>query len=273
MIVLSQAILTDTTLSRSLNYPRILYQNHLDGLAASAITVSGETTNGPRDAILTPDTAEYWQPPTLPAWILVDLGIARSIDAVGLAGHDFGSRQTSITVEVGGDPTFASSALFGYQLIPGDDGAILMMDSIRTGRYLRISLAGSVAPKLAVVYAGQALAMERMLASPYKPIDLARRTTLKRAVSRGGQYLGQTIRRNGVASSASFRNLSASFIRQSFDAFAKAARSKPYFFAWNPLSFPTESGYVWTIDDIVPQYSGNVDNMDVAWEMVGIGAN
>lgn len=271
MIVLTSTLLADLTVSPALTNPRIGWQNYLDGLTASSIAVSDESANGPRDAVLTPDTSEYWSPLALPATIVVDLGQAQTIDYVGLV-HNFGTARASVKVEAGTDPSFAVSALFAYEIAPGDDSPLLFLDTARTARYLRLTINGSVVPKLSVIYAGQVLAMQRMLTGTYKPITMARKTILKRSMSRGGQFLGQTIRRNGVEGTAAFRNLDASWIRTYFDPFAKASRAKPYFFAWNPSLFPLEVGYVWNEKDIVPQYTGTLSLMDVAWNMSGVGS-
>lgn len=272
MIVLTATLLADATVSPPLTYPRVGYQNYLDGLAASAITVSGETADGPRDSVLTQDTSEYWSPLALPATLQVDLGQARTVDYVGLV-HNFGSAGSSVKVEVGTDPSFAASALFAYEILPSDNSPLMFLDTARTGRYLKLTITGGVAPKLSVVYVGQALAMQKLLSPPYRPITMARKTVLRRSLSRGGQFLGQTIRRNGVEGSAAFKNLTAAWVRSSFDPFVKAARSGPYFFAWNPSGFPLEVGYCWTEKDIAPQYSGIVDLIDVSWSMSGVGSD
>jgi len=254
-----------------LTHPRILWRNRVANLLASAITVSGETAAGPRDAPTRPNTDEYWEPPALPASIVFDLGEALTIDGVGLLGN-FGTCHTAVKVEVGTDPAFAADATFGEERMPDDDSAILVLDSARIGRYLRVGLTGSVPPKLAVASGGEVLAMEKAVSGPYKPISLARKTVLSGRRSRGGQFLGQGFRSHGLVSEAAFRNLSAAWVRAMFDPFAKSARGLPYFFAWNPSELPREVGYVWTVgEDIVPTHNGNGFDMDVSWEMEGIG--
>src|SRR4051812_30698467 len=106
MIVFSGAyLLQQAGTSTPLTNPRIGYRNYLrdNAVLPAAITVSGETVDGPRDAPLRPDTAEYWAPPALPAFWQADLGIAMDIDYVGLAGHNFGTMHNSVKVQVDSD--------------------------------------------------------------------------------------------------------------------------------------------------------------------------
>jgi hypothetical protein len=468
-----------------LTNPRIGWQNLARGLAAGAVSASSETATGPRDAVLRPDTAEFWQPVTLPATLTIDLGSAKAVDYVGVAGHTFGSCVAGVkpmvssdsafldpymlfqgtngnsvttpdsaalsitgnidvrvraaevdwtpsvsgyffakgvnagqlsydlfldtsgnlhftnyangttaitavsTVPVGaaggatkwvratrntatGDVTFYTSDdynpatgggtwtqlgatvataaggqfdgnepltvgaagggiapmnglvyyveirsgiggavaaklnpaegvdgasswvsgtgeawtvntsggmparlynnLFSAALVPADDAPLLFLDSSRVGRYLRLTLTGTGAvPRVAVVYVGAVLAMEKAVAGGFRPITMSRDTVLSQSLSRGGQFLGQGFRRNGVTTSAAFKNLTAAWVRANFDSFSKSARSLPYFFAWNPAQYPLEVGYCWTDKDIVPAYAGLLDNMEVSWTMRGIG--
>jgi len=273
MIVATQAfILAAAAVSPPLYNPRILWRNRIADLPAASITVSGETATGPRDATTRPNTDEYWEPDTLPAWILYDLGSAYTINGVGIGGHNFGTRGTAVKVEVGTDPAFAADAIFAEERVPDDDSALLLLDDDTIGRYVKISLTGSVTPRMSVAAAGDVLAMEKEVAKPYAPISMARKTMMSGRLSRGGQFLGQGMRSHGLEADVSFERLSGAWVRANFNAFSKHARSKPYFFAWNPLDLPREVGYVWTVEkDIVPVHNGSGLSMDVAWSMVGIG--
>lgn len=273
MIVYTDAfLLAAAAAAPSLVNPRIGWKNYLFEISASDLNVSGETAGGPRDAVLTPDTAQYWEPDALPAWMIVDLREPRTINYFGLAGHNFGSVHASLKVEIGTNPGFEDGATtFAQETAPSDDTPIMLLDSDRYGRWLRITINGSVPPKVAAPYAGPVLAMQKAVSGPYKPISRARKSELKRVMSRNGQFLGQTFRRNGVESEISFKNLTNDWALENFEPFSKHARSLPYFLAWNPADFPREVGFVWTDKDIVPVLNGNGFDMDVSWATDGIG--
>lgn len=156
---------------------------------------------------------------------------------------------------------------------PVDNAPIMFLDIPRTARYMQIKLTGTgtTMPRFSVVYAGVALAMQRAIYGGHAPISLSRQTQMKQPVSRGGQFLGQSFRRLGVATSVAWKNLGAAWYRQNFDPFVKEARKNPYFFAWRPQSYPLELGYVWTGDDIAPSNMGIRDLMEVSMKVSGIG--
>lgn len=184
----------------------------------------------------------------------------------------FASGQTGVvwTVSTSGSPAAVLRVKrFSVATAPSTNKPIMFLDTLRNVRFFRLTLTGAVA-RIPVIYVGKALAMEKRVSPPYKPIDMARESVLNASMSRGGQFVGQGYRRRGVSSGVQFKNLTAAWVRANFDAFSQSARSIPYFFAWNPQGYPNEVGYVWTDKDIVPSYNGNLDNMDAAWDMVGL---
>lgn len=462
-----------------LTYPRIGYQTYGFDLLPSAITVSGETTDGPKDAPLRPDTAEFWEPAALPATWIADLGSQLPVDYVGIAGHTLGSSGASVEIrlspdgdfdryillpgtnnnyittpdsaavsvtgdidirvkvalddytpgglvslvykqslaslwsywfhidsagklnlltspdgtanstgvssvavglangaiiwlrvtrvsatgvikfytsndgvtwsQLGTDSSNTAGAIFnsadplrigqasggnnlagrvyyaeirngiagtvgvawnaedavtaddttvissatgevwtilrngspsstivmrtiGNAVAPADDTPIMFLDESEVARYVQLRLTGSVIPRIAVIYMGEALVMERKnTGSGFTPVNLSRQTVLNRSLSRSGQFLGQGFRRNGVVGSASFLYLDPAWYRTSFDPFVQHARRYPYFFGWCPEEHPEEIGYVWTEKDIAGGYMGDPQWMQVQWAMSGIG--
>jgi hypothetical protein len=251
-----------------LNLPRIGHQTYTQGALPADVTASTDQVSFPKDAPLRPGTYEFWQPTALPATWVLDFNGVKSIDYVGIAAHNLFTCAASVKVET--QLGAGAYTLFAADLAPGDNTPIMFVgDAVNCNR-VRLTISGLGAkPSLGVIYVGAALVMERPVSTPYTPISLARETTLKNTFSRSGQFLGQDFRRNGVVNDIAFSDLSAAFIRNSFNAFAKAARKFPYFCTWCPLYYPLEVGYVWTDKDIRPKYQGMRDMMQVSWNMVG----
>lgn len=160
---------------------------------------------------------------------------------------------------------------FAFELQPDDDAPLVFLDTMRTARHMQLTVSGPTVPQIAVVYVGELLAMPRRVAGGYQPITLSRETMLTRALSRGGQFLGQSFRRMGVVGSAAFQHLDEDWYRANFDPFVKSARRFPFFFMWNPEQFPGEVVYGWCEQDIRPAYMNVVNQIEVNFPIVGIG--
>lgn len=261
--------LTETGLEK----PRIGWQTYTRNPNGSpstsvVVTVSGESSDGPKDAPLRPETHEAWVPPSVPATWKIDLGSSQQIDYAGIGGHTLGSAGATVLLETSLDDSAYTT--FAASLAPADDAGIMFLDTQRAARYCRFTVTGAVA-RCAVFNLGLVLKMVKSVSGPYAPISMARKTENQFTMSKGGNFLGSAFRRHGLEGSIAFKNLPAAWVRSNFNAFSKWARGEPYFLAWNPLEFPLEAAYVWSEKDIVPKYNGLLDLMDASWEMVGKG--
>ena len=283
MIVIPSGLAAAEALAgRELALARVAWNNLLRDLTATSITASGETADGPADAALSPDTYTFWEPDVLPAIWVITLAAASEIGFVGIAEHTLGTAGASILVETSDGSTTGGSpdsddvtiwTLWSDYHSPTDDAPILLLDSPRTVTQIRLTIDGGTAlPRLAVIAAGPLMAMQTKIRGPgFRPLTMSRETTMKRTLSRGGQFLGQEIRRQGVTGSVSFEHLESDWVRETFMPFVTAAVRYPYFFAWRPLEYPLEVAYVWTTSgDIRPQYMGVLDLMNVSWDMAGM---
>lgn len=266
MLVFTNAFaLAEAAASRPMANPRIGYQSWLRDLEAADVTVSSEDQDFPRDMPLIPTTAQAWKPTALPATWVVDMGTGRDVDYVGIAGHTIGSSGCAVLVEtsdgsVAGSPVEQVWTTVAEDIAPGDDAPLLFLDTSRTCRYVRITITGgSTMPRIASIYAGEILAMQRSIYGGISPMNLARDTELTQTLSRGGEFLGQGFKSHGQSTSVPFRYLTADWYRTYFDPFVKAARRYPFFFAWRPEDFDTEVAYCWATSAMKPQNMGMKD--------------
>jgi len=252
------------------NNPHIGYQTWVRDLLAADISVSSETAGGPKDSILRPNTYEFWEPIALPAEIVIDLGVARAADYVGLAGHTIGSSGVAVKVQHSPDGTTWTD--FGSEVSPTDDAPIMFVDESVTKRYWKIEYPNSgTSPQLAVIYIGQLLVSPTSIYGGHSPATLSRDTKLFQNMSDGGHFLGQYIKRKGVKGNLTLRHLGAGWYRTNFDPFVLAAREFPFFVAWRPVDWPLEVAYAWTDANIKPKNMGKKDYMEVSFNFTGIG--
>lgn len=248
-----------------LNHARIGYQ---DFVKTSTVTASTESAIFPADAVQRETTYERWQPTALPATLTIDSGTSPSGTAsyLGIGAHTLGDNGNTVLLEYSHDATTWTTV---DSVEPADNTALMMLFAEVQARYWRITISGGTAPTVGVVYLGQVLEMQRSIYGGHTPITLGRQTTIRPSVSEKGQWLGRSIVRNALATGYSFRHLTASWYRANFDPFAKAARSRPFFIAWRPETYPSEVAYGWTNDDITPSNMGVRDYMEVSFNVVG----
>lgn len=199
--------------------------------------------------------------------------------ATGATVVNRGSPGETWTINASGSPNAyllnnEASIGFSDSHVPTDDSAIVCLDTPRSARYVRLNISGSGdVPRIAVIYVGEVLATETaILGSGHTPPNLSRQTELHRSLSRGGQFLGQTYRRNGLTGSVSLQYLDPDWYRTDFDPFVEHARRYPYFLGWRPDTHPAEVVYAWTPDDIVPSYMGILNLMQVSFALQAIGS-
>jgi hypothetical protein len=236
----------------------------IDNITYGKTPVASSTVAGfPAIAATYPTTFEYWMPNAMPATWAIDNGTTRQCDYAGIVGEIAGRQ---IDVQSSDDnATWTTHA----SIIAGQKIAMILFPAV-TARYWRLRFSGA-APRVAVVYIGLAVAMQRAIYQGHSPLTLSRVTEMQNNTSEGGQYLGRSIIRSGTATEVSFRHLSADWYRTYFDPFVKRARTMPFFFAWRPQSYPNEVGFMWTSGDIKPTNSGPRDFMSVGFEMTGMG--
>jgi len=261
-----------------LNHARIGYQTHLLETLPTAINVSSEVEGYPGDAPLRVETLEWWQMELLPATWEVEFGAVVELDYSLLVGFDLAGIDVLLEtnngdVDTDDDFIWEIFARLGNQ---DDDSPMMFMDTLRQAQRMRYTLtettdASGEMPKVAVIYAGQMLAMQRPTYSGVTPPMLARATEMYSGMSRNGHFLGQDFKRHGVEPAASFTNLTSAWIHSHFDPFSKAARSRPFAYAWRPSAFPADVVYAWATADIRPANIGKRDLMQVSWGMRGTG--
>ena len=248
-----------------LRHARICHDTYTRELSPGNVSVvsGGESTDSVLDAVLRPETFEYYMPDQNTWEIEISWTDAQDVDYVAIGGHTAGTAGATVSVDVGGANVGSAS--------PSSDRPLIWLFEERSVTSIKIS--GDQACRIAVVYFGKALAMYRPIFSGVTPISMARQTTRRGSVSIGGQLLGQDIVRQGVQFSLSWRHLPGEWYRDNVEPFALDARRYPVFVAWRPSEYPLETAYAWVDGDIQPSNMGIRDLMEVSVNFEGIGAN
>lgn len=242
----------------ALNHARILYANALIGSTVSATGGTGAAN------VLNAATYSRWSF-TGSQTLTITLPANTSIDAVGIGAHNFAAATVAIdysTSDGGAWVSFAASQ-------SGGDAMLFLTSAAVSAKRLRVTVSGSGALVLGVVYAGIALQMQRPVYKGHTPATLARETEYEANESEAGQWLGRNIKRSGLSVEFNWRNLSAAWLRAYFRPFMLAARTTPFFVAWNPQDYPRDVAYAWSVADIQPTNSGPMDLMSATLKAKG----
>ena len=167
--VVSPSVVVNS-LSVPLTHARIGYDNFVP---AATVTATSAEAVWPVDSVQRENTFERWQPTSGNGSITIDNGTEKPADYIGIAAHTLGASSSTVTVEHSSDN---SSWTTIETVSPADSSAIMVIFAEVTDRYFRVSVAGSTAPQIGVIYLGVALAMQRAIYSGHTPITLGRRT-------------------------------------------------------------------------------------------------
>lgn len=257
--------------------PIILYENFA---TFSTLSASSEDDEYPVTNLANPATNIEWRAsPDSPiaSSVQIDAAInsAELIDGVGIARHNFGSAQISVTIlSVTADSPSDPVVLAGPQIPPNDE-PMLFQFTAQEFATLRILLENisDTPPRAAVLYVGPLLICERGfdVSADFVVPRFGRRTNAINGRSERGDFLGRIITSQFLETELNWRHFTPSWYRTYFDPFVAAAqRDTPFFLSWNPVDYPYEVGFHWLLDDPMPPTSPVTGRFGVNLKIGGI---
>ena len=231
-----------------------------------SISATSAATHGPASAALSWQTYERWRPTASPATLTATFD-EQTIEYVGIAAHTLRTADSvAIEVREGGAWSEIMPDLVSW---PEDNEAIMLLLEPREidGVRLVVEYSGD-APTVGKVAAGKVMTMERPFYGGHSPGLLSRDTRRQPSVSEGGEWLGNTVIRQGRSTSMTWEHIPANWYRINVDPFIQHARGKPFFIAWNPLRF-TDCLYAMLTADAAPSNMGIRDLMSFTLDIKG----
>lgn len=268
-IILSRDIVLTDTSTEDPNAGHIGYQTLLE---RSNTVADYAEQFFPIENVANPATNLFWRSTSLGVqYITVSAGLNAGIDYVGFANHNFGSGGIAYQIEGSDDGDVWEP--ISDEMIPDSDAPHVQVFPLAVYTLYRIKLTPSstIVPRCSVIYLGKMLVLQRRTYVGHTPITMGRETTISNNRSETGQFLGRVVRREYLQTGVKLKNLTPEWYRSYFDDFVEAARTTPFFWAWRPVDYPTEVGYCWAKDDIVPENQRANGMMSVSFKMQGIG--
>lgn len=218
------------------NFPLVGYHTVLTPPAISADAL----VDHPPRLMALPSTSSYWESDSADAQ-QVEFAAPGAFNYIGLARHNLGSAAITLTVE--GYDGMDWTALT-EELEPADDSPILALWA--PAEYLGYRLnfgAGEAAPRIAVAYLGNILALPRKIYVGHTPVVMGVEEVASTGTSESGEFLGRLVMSEYRATQIGQANLLPAFYRASLRPWVESR--DPFFFAWRPSAYPAELGYVW----------------------------
>jgi sugar lactone lactonase YvrE len=189
-----------------------------------------------------------------------------SDDSLLLELDDFDEIDDPVT----GGETIAWDAITN-EIMPADDTAIIHYFDTTSYQYYRLQLVpDATEPQIAHIKLGVALILPQKIYVGHRPITLNRRTDLVNNTSENGQFLGRIKIRGYLSTQVSMTHIMPDFYRASVDPFVLHAETGAFFFAWRPITYPTEVGYGWIDADISPENQSPNGMMEFSFNMKAV---
>lgn len=223
--------------------PCILYDNRfLDGTPTATDTATGYSVLNITD--LRPFT--WWQANASGTkFITINCGGEKSVDSLGIIGHNFYTATATVSVESSTTGAWAGEEvqrLAGFTCTTNK--AVLKTFASASAQYWRIKIVtGAIAARIAVCILGVRLDFERYPMQGFDPCPETVNGIAAR--SQNGYMIGATIENVGIQIHAGFQRLTSTFItnfRTAWDA--HLSQLKPFFWAWDTVNHASEVYFV-----------------------------
>lgn len=236
-------------------------------ISATSFLTSG-STSFPASNMANPATSYGWEAAdTTDQTITIDNPAASEIDYIGIARHNLG--QAGVEVQI----RFNGSVVRQYSPVSSSPSLLFLFQSA-TPSTIQIDIRGaSNAAKIAVLYVGKALKLERNLYVGHSPIVYGRERSTMNGVSQQGEYLGEIVLNETLSTTVDLQNLTPLWYRESLDPFFALRPRRPCFFAWRPGTYPTEVAYCWPTGSPRPYNQRPNGMMNISFSLTGIGSN
>jgi hypothetical protein len=262
----SSVVLAQAGETINANNPRIGYHSVV---TSTNVTASQEADGFPVANLANKATYLYWRGQnTSEQTITVALESAQEVNYFAIAKHNLGSTGATIAFETSEDGDSWDTV---ETIEPSSDYALICEFDTVTSQFFRLTITpGDEAPGIAVLNIGRLLHLQRRIYVGHTPFPLGGKPTVSNGMSENGQFLGRILRRESFGSSVSMQNITPSWYRTWMVPFVEATKTKPFFWAWRPGSYPQEVGYAWLTNPVDVSNARANGMMEMSFKMQGV---
>jgi len=222
---------------------RICWNWYQDGTPAA----TGSATGFPASNALPVRTDNAWRPDAATGTWTLDYPSARNVSFIGIAKHDLGTQNTTISIEYssgGAWQAFAGASAIS----PADDAPILFLAPVTSVDGVRVVIsAADAAPTISVIMVGLADEWPRPFVWTGQPITEGDRITFDNTIAVTGNWLGRSRVSDGLQFDVTMQHASEAWRQttlKDFKSYANGADAA-FFIALRPDDYPEEVAYAW----------------------------
>lgn len=216
-------------------------------------TASSSAQQYPASNMKTSNTAEYWQAAdsSVTEVFFAAPFFAGTFDYFAIGAHNL--RFSTITLEHQNSGDASWTPLFTNLFVLDGQPIIQVFQPISPDVFrLTITPAPGVIPKIGMLNVGDALWLHRRIYVGHTPVTLAKKVQVSSLMSENSEFLGRVVRSQKFESSFEQKHVTPSQYRDDILPWSYHARTEPWFFAWRPESYASETALCWTMKDIIP---------------------
>jgi hypothetical protein len=260
-----------------LETPVIGYQNLV---TASNITTTTAAAGFPASNLANPATHLMWRSTIVPGnspptdeGIFIALNSSELVDYVGIAKHNLVGSTISLWRSTNNSPNDYTQLVAAS--VVADNSPIIFRFTAQAVGTLWVKITPADTITAGVVYVGRLLDLGRGVKADqeHTPLPYGRRSNVVDGLSESGNFLGRVVLSSMRQTKAVFFGFTRTFYASDLDAFLEAAQEIPFFWAWAPGEYPTETGFAWLINaDAEPSIRVDTDvrAVGLTLEMRGI---
>lgn len=244
------------------NAGRLCFRNLV---STANITATSELVDFPATNMANPATNFGWEASsTADQTITITNSQRTEIDYVGIARHNLS--QPGLELRIRFDGVIVSD----YRPVSERQALLYLIESA-SPETIQIDLRNiSNAAKVAVVYVGKSLALERNIYVGHTPINYGRDRSVINGVSQSGEFLGEVVLTETLSTSVDLQNLTPQWYRDNLDEYFRKKPRDPCFWAWRPATYEDEVGYCWVEGNPRPVNLLANGYMQISWTFRGI---
>jgi len=237
--------------------PKIGYENFFTtGTVTATSEASGFEKENAYDWLLW----DWWKASAAgTVYYTVDYGSARAADYWAIASHDLSDNSGTVQCQYSSDNFAADTNDIGDLITPSDNSPIFHEFSSVSARYWRLKIVSSgSASKIGVASIGAAFQLSRAYGSGQEiPYDADNFEGVN-LVSEDGTFLGRSIISESINSNITLTLQTLAVARGDWRNFITHAKSKPFFYSWNP-TYSTDVVYCWMNGNpTAPAYTSHI---------------